>query len=188
MRPSRAESPRSGLRPDRTAAAAAGSPARALPGTTRFPGSNWRASSGFSGRRHERTGGPPLRSLQLDVVGDGLAHGLAQVGARRPAQRLARRLDVGYAQLYVLVVLAVVVSRRDRLDGGGGGALAQRRELLGGLDHDLGQLLDGGAVVRVADVEDAARRDSVLVVDDAHQAVHGIVDEGERALLLAAVH
>src|SRR5690242_15814794 len=103
MRPSRGESPRTALRPGRTADAAAGWTATALPGTTRFPGSKSGASPGFSGRRHQRIGGAALRSLQLHVVGDGLAHGFAQVGARTPAERFARGLDGRDAQLDVLV-------------------------------------------------------------------------------------
>ncbi len=67
--------------------------------------------TGYSGCRYERRGCFALRAFQRDVVGDGLANRLAQVGMRSPAEILARGFDGRYAQLDVLVILAVVIRR-----------------------------------------------------------------------------
>src|SRR6516162_2220728 len=122
----------------------------------------------------------------LHVEVDGAPDGGIHVGGGRPAQIAPRRLDVGYAYLDVLVVLAVVLARGHILDLRGTGVVAQRRKLLGDADGALRQIADRDAVVRVADVEDAPAGAAALVLDDGEQALDRIVDVGEGALLAAA--
>ena len=55
------------------------------------------------------------------------------------------------------------------------------------LDHALRELAHRNVVPGIADVEDLARGDGVLVGDDRHQRVDAVVDVGEGALLPAAV-
>ena len=105
-----------------------------------------------------------------------------------PAEIALRRLDGRDAHLDVLVVLAVVLVRGHIDDRCGLGILAQHRELLRDADGALGEIADGDAVVGIADVENAAARAVVLVLQNGQERLDRIVDEGERALLAAAVN
>jgi len=49
------------------------------------------------------------------------------------------------------------------------------------------ELGDTHVVLRIPDIEDAARGTAVLVFDDAQQRVHAVVDERERPALPAAI-
>src|SRR6185437_1602662 len=89
--------------------------------------------------------------------------------------------------LDVLVVLAVVIAGRDLDDLDGARVLAQHRELLRDADGALGEIADRDTVGRIADVEDAARGAPLGILEDGEQTLDRIVDEGEGALLLAAI-
>src|ERR1700757_247562 len=140
-----------------------------------------RASDGRQG------GDAAAEAFLLHVEIDGAPDGGIHVGSGRPAEVAPRGLDVGHAHLDVLVVLAVVLAGGHVDDLGGARALAQHRKLLRDADGALRQVAYRDAVAGVADVEYAPARTRVLVLDDGQQALDGIVDVGEGALLVAAV-
>jgi hypothetical protein len=69
-----------------------------------------------------------------------------------------------------------------------GGKVIPQGMIFERVDEHAGQGLDGGFIVRVADVEDPSVAAVAPVFDDAEQAFDAVLDVGEAALLLAAVH
>ncbi len=104
-----------------------------------------------------------------------------------PAELLLDVVDRGHALLDVLIIFSEVGAGGNLHDLGGLHVFGVVGVILEGGDDELGEVGHAHVVAGVADVEDLARGLAVLVLNDAEECVHAVVDEGEGAALLAAV-